>query len=55
MSYQQKKKEAKKKTVNIENNSIELFPDINSMNNNNNKYLNQLSILNSWSKEWVVL
>jgi len=45
MSYQQKKKEAKKKTVNIENNSIELFPDINSMNNNNSKQLNQLSIL----------
>lgn len=44
MSYQQKKKEAKKKTVNIENNSKELFPDINSMNNNNNKQLNQLSI-----------
>lgn len=45
MSYQQKKKEAKKKTVNIENNSKELFPDINSKNNNNINQLNQLSIL----------
>jgi hypothetical protein len=48
ISYQQKKKEAKKKivnkTVNIENNSKELFPDINSMNNNNVTHLNQLSI-----------
>lgn len=45
MSYQQKKKEAKKKTVNIENNSIELFPDINRMNNNDDEYINQFSIL----------
>jgi len=41
MKYQQKKKEAKKKkAVNIENNSIELFPDINSLDNNNIKHLN---------------
>jgi hypothetical protein len=45
MTYQQKKKEAKKKTVNIENNSNELFPDINSPNNNNINYLNQLNVL----------
>ena len=46
MSYQQKKKEAKKKTVNIENNSNELFPDINSMMMimMNNKYLNKLRV-----------
>jgi hypothetical protein len=45
MRYQQKKKEAKKKTVNIENNSTELFPDINSTNNTNINNLDQLNVL----------
>ena len=47
MSYQQKKKETKKKTVNIENNSYELFPDINRMMMimTNDKYLNKLRLI----------
>ena len=51
MSYQQKKIVAKTKAVNIENNSMELFPDINSLNSNNAIHLNQLSIYSWWSKE----
>lgn len=41
-----KEKRGKFSTVNIENNPIGLFPDINSNNN-----ANDLRNLNSWSKE----